>query len=156
MRKRKNSKNSTRGFTLIEILIALGVGMVLAAVAVPTVQSTLAYLRLNAVVGSVTGAISSTRYQAIMHGYKYAIAFDPATTSYQLSNSVPPATTFTNVGTPVPLTSSGGVIISTPTTLQFSPNGTVQATVGAMTFTITYAGTTKTISVSGVGRVQVQ
>lgn len=153
----QKQRPSARGFTMIEMLITLSVGLVLAAVSVPVISSTLAFLRLNAAVASITGAISATRFQAIMHGYPYTVAFDPTTLSYQIADStVSPFATFTNVGNPVPLSSSGGVVIGTATTLEFKPNGIVQPTLGAMSFTVTYAGRTKTITVSGVGRVQVQ
>lgn len=152
----KKQRHLARGFTMVEILIALSVGLVLAAVSVPVVRSTIAYLRLNAAVGSITGVISGTRYQAIMHGYPYTITFDPAAMTYQIADSVPPATTFTNVGSAVPISDSGGVVISAATRLEFKPNGIVLPTMGGMSFTVTYAGRTKTITVSGVGRVQVQ
>ncbi|MFZ0213726.1 MAG: GspH/FimT family pseudopilin [Candidatus Acidiferrales bacterium] len=152
-----NHRKLARGFTLMELLIAMAIGLTMTAIAVPIVQSTMRILRLNGAVASASGAISGARYQAIMHGYPYAVAFNKNTTSYQLSNEPGGApAAFVNVGNSIPLSGSSGVLLNASTTLQFNPNGTVTATTGAMTFTITYLGLVKTITVSGVGHVQVQ
>jgi len=62
-------EGSNRGFSLIEILVALLIGSVLTAMAIPATRSALASYQLDAALDSVTGAIQGTRYQAIMHGY---------------------------------------------------------------------------------------
>jgi hypothetical protein len=67
---------------------------------------------------------------------------------------VPPATTYSNVGSAIPITSSA-VAISAATTLEFRPNGQVSATTGAMNFNMSYQGVTKTITVSTYGNVNV-
>jgi prepilin-type N-terminal cleavage/methylation domain-containing protein len=151
-----NLNKSARGFTLIELLVSLAIGVTLTAVAIPIVNSTMSYLHLNAAVSSVSGAISDARYQAIMHGYPYAVAFNKVTDAYQISSEPGGApAAFANVGNPVPFSGSG-VTLNAATTLQFNPNGIVTPTVGGMTFTLSYMGLVKTITVSGVGRVQVQ
>jgi hypothetical protein len=45
--------------------------------------------------------------------------------------------------------------LSTNTTINFKPNGAVTTSIGTNTFTITYMGTTKTITVSNYGNVTV-
>jgi hypothetical protein len=75
--------------------------------------------------------------------------------SYQVYSKAPPATSFSAVGLVVPIARVGDVTISQDTTLQFSANGTVSATVGSMAFTMTNGIVTKTVTVSGVGNVSV-
>ena len=148
----------TSGFSLIEILVAVAIASVLAAFAIPMTINVVKSARLTAAVSSATGAIQSTRYLAIMHGYSYEITFTPATNSYQVLNQVPPATTFSNVGTAIPISGPGAVSISRTITLQFIANGTVTEipTTGNMTFSITNAiGGSNTITVSSVGNVSV-
>jgi hypothetical protein len=77
--------------------------------------------------------------------------------TYQIANEPPGATTFTNVGTAVPLSSSP-VNLTAATVIQFKPNGTVTVTQGgtaATSFQISYAGNSTTITVSNYGNLSV-
>jgi hypothetical protein len=141
------------------------VAAVLAGFALPRVGPATRYFHLMAAVPAATGAIQSTRYQAIMTGCPYQIAFDQNTTSYQvftqlLSGSPPVcAASFTAVGQPVPWSSSGDVTISASVKVQFSPNGAVTLVAPAGTvpvsFNLTNGTSTETITVSGAGNVSV-
>ena len=114
-------EGSNRGFSLIEILVALLIGSVLTAMAIPATRSALASYQLDAALDSVTGAIQGTRYQAISAG--------------------------TSGGSPA------------HATLQFKANGAVLVASGQtppLSFTISYNGTTKTITVSNYGSISVQ
>ena len=152
---RSRNRKRRRGFSTIETVVVILIAMVLTALAVPQINGELKILRLNSAAMSVAGVISTTRYQAIMHGYKYNLTFDNTTLKYQIKNMAPPATTFSNVGTSVQFTGTNAITLSAKTTLQFNPSGTVQATTGAMTFNLTYAGQTKTITVSNIGDVTI-
>jgi Tfp pilus assembly protein FimT len=157
----------SRGFTIIELLLVVIFGMIMAAMAIPATRSAIASLQLSAAVDSASGAIQSTRYQAIMHGYPYQVDFDSTANTFQISNEVPPSTTFTAVGNAVPVSASS-VTIGVGTTnssstghliLQLKSNGSVTASSGQsmpVSFTITYNGTTKTLTVSNYGAVSVQ
>jgi Tfp pilus assembly protein FimT len=137
---------------LLQIVITLVVVSTLVATAVPTTVNALRNYRLIAAVSAATGAISATRYQAIMHAYPYNITFS-TNGNYQVASEPPPATSFTNVGTAIPISGVHDVTINTTTTLQFNANGTVSATTGTLSFTISNGLLTKTISVTGVGDV---
>lgn len=143
------------GHTMIEMLIVITIALILTAMAIPATTSVVSNYRLSAAVDSATGAIQTTRYQAIMHGYPYQVAFNTVNNTFQVLSEVPPAATFSNVGVAVPLSGSQ-ITLSAPTTLQFKPNGSVSAVVGAMNFTISYYGTTKTLTVSNYGSISVQ
>lgn len=139
---------------MIEMCIALTISLVMMGIAVPIMRQTTFRYRLNGAVSSVTGVIRATRYQSLMKGYRYRLTITPSTRKYQLSSMVPPATTYSNVGSAIPITSSA-VAISAATTLEFRPNGQVSATTGAMNFNMSYQGVTKTITVSTYGNVNV-
>lgn len=143
------------GFTVLELVFVVAIGMVMTTISVPMTKTALKAYHLSQAVTAVTGAIHRTRYQAIMHGYHYNIGFDQSAQSYQVANKVPPAAVFSNVGTAVPWGPAGDVTISPSTTLEFLPGGTVKATTGSMSFSVTNGTTTKTITVSGVGNVTV-
>jgi len=152
---------SASGMTLIELMLTISVASVLIGITVPLVKNALAAYDLSAAVSAVSGAIQSTRYQAIATGCPYAIEFHPATTTYQVSyealSGAPPvcAAGFSNLGGPIPWSDGGGISLNAATTLQFSPNGSVTATVGSMALSLTNGARTETITVSGVGNVSV-
>lgn len=150
----RRSSGLTRGFTMIELVIVLAIGSILTAMAIPQVKSGLYSYRLNSAVAMAKWAIQSTRFQALMKGYPYQVAFDATNVNYQIQN-LPSGTTYANVGSPVPL-AAWPMTFNQNTTINFKPNGIVTATVGSNIFTITYQGTTKTITVSNYGNVAVQ
>jgi len=152
---RRIRSRSTAGFSLIELLLVVIISLILAAFAIPATRSAIANYQLSAAIDSATGAIQTTRYQAIMHGYQYQVAFNNTQNTYQVLSEAPPATTFTDVNNAVPL-SAEPITVSGPTTLQFKPNGSVSAILGAMSFTITYNGVTRTVTVSNYGSIHVQ
>lgn len=147
---------SRRGFTLIELVIALVVGVIATAIAVPILNNVMNNYRLRAAVASVTGAIQSSRYQAISSGYAYQIILSSAARNFQVQSDPNHTGTFANVGNAIPLASSSiPVILGADTTLQFRPSGVVAATVGSSTLTLTYGSKTETITVSSYGNVKV-
>jgi prepilin-type N-terminal cleavage/methylation domain-containing protein len=155
-RARRRAAQRSDGYNLIEILITLAVVGTIIAMALPTTVNALRNYRLTAAVASATGAISATRYQAIMHAYPFNITFNSTDATYQVASEAPPATSFTNLpGGAVPLSGKGDVTINQTTTLQCNANGTVSATTGTMSFTISDPVTNRqhTITVTGVGDV---
>ena len=152
-RARGRAAQRSDGYSLLQIVITLAVVSILASTALPTTMKALRNYRLIAAVSAATGAISATRYQAIMHAYPYNITFNSSNATYQVASEPPPATSFTNVGTAIPISGVHDVTINTTTTLQFNANGTVSATTGTLSFTISNGLLTKTISVTGVGDV---
>ena len=147
------------GVSLIETMIVVIILVVLAVLAVPMLRDVTASFRLRGAVTSVTGAIQSTRYQAIYQGYSYQVSFDAPTQTYQVQNKPIGAAGFTNVGIPVLWSeSSQRVALGANTTLTFSPGGKVTGGGGACpcTLTLTYPGKTpEVITVSAYGNINV-
>jgi len=131
-RAKRRAAQRSDGYSFLQIVITLVVVSTLVAMALPTTVNALRNYRLTAAVSAATGAISATRYQAIMHAYPYNITFNSSNATYQLASEPPPATSFTNVGTAIPISGVHDVTINQTTTLQFNANGTVSATTGAM------------------------
>lgn len=128
----------------------------MAAIAVPEVHNVVRNYRLDAAVSSVTGAIQSTRYQAIMRGYPYAIEFDTTSGSYQVLNKPPGAPDFVTTGGPTPISGLDNATMSLAASFQFNPQGTVvPAKGGGSSVQISNGSVTKTITVSAVGQVRV-
>jgi type II secretory pathway pseudopilin PulG len=142
------------GFSLVEMMVALAIGMILTAIALPEIQSAVYNYRLRGAVSMATWAIQSTRYQALMEGYPYQVALTSSNANYQIQSSPTNNGTYTNVGSAVPLSGST-VTLSANTTLNFKPNGSVSATTGALNFTITYQGVCQKVTVTNYGNVTI-
>lgn len=161
-KKSKYENGSAAGFTLVELLFVAAIGMIMAGMAIPAARSAIASYQLDAAADSAAGAIQGTRYQAIMHGYPYQVDFDATANTYQVYSEAGTATTFSTVGSAVPISAVQIAINAGSTnhvTLQFKPNGAVTVSSGQTTpvsFTISYNGTTKTLTVSNYGSVSVQ
>jgi prepilin-type N-terminal cleavage/methylation domain-containing protein len=150
-----------RGFTVIELTMVLLVSGIVAAFAVPIIGDALNAYRLRSAVSSATWAIQSTRFQALMEGYPFQVTFQGDSNgnnpAYQIASKTVGATTYTNVGSSVPLSGSP-VNLTAATVVQFQPNGTVTVTQGGATVTtmqISYRGNSDTITVSNYGNISV-
>ena len=153
-------RRASRGFSAIEMLVVVAITGVLGALAFPAFMTSLSGYRLNAATSSISGAIQATRFQAIAQGYKYQLVLTSSNLSYQVSKMVPPATTYTNVGSAIPIARTGDVTLvgGTSFTWVFLGNGTVQGAGGGAipTLQISNGSVTRTITMSGVGNVTVQ
>jgi Tfp pilus assembly protein FimT len=166
-KKNTHRKSAAGGFSLIELLLVVAFALIMAALSIPTARSTIASYQLDGAVNTVSGAIQSTRYLAIMHGYSYQVDIDSTTNQFTILSEAPPATAFTAVGSAVSV-STKPVVIAVGTAspsvtghliLQFKANGSISITSGQaipITFTIAYNGTTKTLTVSNYGSISVQ
>ena len=151
----------TSGFTMIEMSVVLLIAMIIAAMAVPVIRSSVNSYRLRSAVAAATWAIQSTRFQSLMESYPFQVTLQGDSSgnnpTYQIASEPPGAVTFTNVGTAVPLSSSP-VNLSAATVVQFKPNGTVTVTQGgsaATSFQISYVGNSNTITISNYGNLSV-
>ena len=152
---------SSRGFSVLELVTVVAVGLILAAIAAPLIQSTTRVMRLNAAVSAVTGTMQSTRYRAIYDGCPYQVSFFKDSDTYQIASEATGgacAAAFTNVGTAVPFSRTSYVTLDQNVTFQFSPGGSVTVTTGASTFNLSYVGyatTTKQVQVTKYGSITV-
>jgi Tfp pilus assembly protein FimT len=165
--KTTREKHPEAGFSMLEVALVMMIALLMAAMAIPTFRSAVATYQLDAAVDNITGAIQGARYQAIMHGYMYQVDVNSATNQIQISSEIPPATAFSPTSAALPISSQGVVVgVGTPgsgfanhATLQFKANGAVLLASGQaspMVLTVTYNGTTKTITVSNYASIKVQ
>jgi Tfp pilus assembly protein FimT len=138
------------------MLFVVLIVLIMAVMAVPVLNNVMSTYRLRSAVASITGAIQTTRYQAISSGYPFQLVLNKATSTFQVQSDPNITGTFANVGNAIPLANSSiPVVLGTSTTLRFRPSGLVSAPVGATTLTLTYGGKTETIAVSNYGNIKV-
>src|ERR1700722_12608061 len=119
-RREARLQRKPRGFSLIELIMAMLVGLILTAVAIPQVKRGLYNYRLNSAVAMAKWAIQSTRFQALQKGYPYQVIFTASTQSYQIQNATN-GTTYANVGSSIPL-ASWTMAVNQNSTINFLPN----------------------------------
>jgi len=154
----QTSTRKNAGFTAIEMLVSVAVVSTMATMAIPRLLNAMKSYRLSSAVAAATGAIQSTRYLAIMHGYPYQLTLDASSRTYQVASQPPGVTGFVPVppGIPTPIAGSNEEIINQTTVMQFNSNGTMTSGLaGNAVFTISNGVTTEQITVSGVGYVSV-
>jgi Tfp pilus assembly protein FimT len=151
--------SSARGFTTIELVLTMAVGIILASIAVPMLQNGMNFFRVRAAASSIGGAIQSTRFQAIFHGCPYALAFNKPAMTYQVSAQLAGpagcAAAFTNIGPAIPIANGASVTLNQNVTFQFRPGGLTQTTIGAPTLVLDCHGSKETITVSTYGNITV-
>lgn len=151
-------KGCIQGFSIIEILMVLLVGTIIAAMAIPTYQTMRSEMGMNSMASAIAGAISQTRYAAIMKSQIYTLAIATPANTYVVTNV---STGVANSSVPLPsslILLNGGT--SATYTFTLCPNGTVYGAGGACpgnnappAISETYQGRQTNVSVSGVGNV---
>lgn len=135
------------GVTLIELLVAIAVVAILAAIAVPNMGSMLATNKLNDAQENIMQILKSARAVAVANGTFSTITITSATnviaTSYGNGTTAPPNLILNNE-----------IAIAADDTLIFSPNGTVDAA-GTVTLTSrNYADlASRSISIKTTGQI---
>jgi type IV fimbrial biogenesis protein FimT len=150
---RRNSRHS--GFTLIELVITISIGLVLTALSIPVFSTAMAGMRMNSAVSGFSGALSSARYHAIKDDVVYTFVLTVPANTYVLTN-----TSTGTASSPLPLPSY--VLINTGTaatyTYNLCPNGMVYGAGGCpgaapTALSFTYQGRQVNVAISEVGNV---
>ncbi len=131
---------------------------ILAAIAIPTYQTMKSEMQMNSMANAIAGAVSQTRYAAIMNSEIYTLVITTPANTYVATNI---GTGVASSAVPLPGSSillNGGA--SATYTFTLCPNGTVYGAGGVCPGTnnppaisATYQGRQTNVSVSGVGNV---
>jgi len=159
-RRPPQQRRGSQGFTLLELVMVVTIGLILGAMTIPAIMSTVNYFKFRSAVSSVTGALQTARYQAIFQCCPSQVVFNAATFTYQISGqtaAVAPALGCTPgfvpvTATPIPI-GNKQVTLAATTTLTFSPGGAIAPV--PTTITLTNGIKTATILVTSYGRLNV-
>ncbi len=139
--------HSVSGFTVLELMVAIGIATVVLGVAVPSFLDWLPTLRLSSAARQVATDLQVARMKAISRNTSYTVNFIAST--YTFTPGTGTDTDSRDIGQLYP-----GISISpTPPNPVFTPRGTASTT---GTITLSNGTATKLIVVSTVGRVTIQ
>jgi len=139
------------GFSLIELMIVVGLVAVLAAMTIPQMAGAIKQYELLTAGQQVVSTVRAARLQAVAKNMALTVRFDyPAAGQFQV---VETADLVTPVGTP--LTLGNDVAFDNPTDVDFTTSGRIAAPI---TVTVTNGDDDydRTISVSPSGQVRLQ
>jgi prepilin-type N-terminal cleavage/methylation domain-containing protein len=152
IRKGTVRARAARGFTLLELVIVVAIGMILAGLATPVIVNTLRVYKMRSAVTSMTGLISNARYQAIFHGCKTQVVFTAPAYTYQISSQQPALGGQACQAAYAPVTgvlalTGRGISLNQTVTLTFSPGGGVTSTpvMNPIQLILSYPGFTGTV-----------
>jgi prepilin-type N-terminal cleavage/methylation domain-containing protein len=140
-------KANQDGFTVLEILAAIGVAGLLMVLAMPVFTKTLPALRLTDAARQVATDLQQVRMRAIAHSIPHQISFSSTTYVIQRCNG-----TCTNDSGNMALPE--GITVTPPASPpQFQPRGSVST---ATTIRLSNGTTNKWVCVRIVGRINIQ
>jgi prepilin-type N-terminal cleavage/methylation domain-containing protein len=143
---KNTSRHNNTGFTLMELMAAIGVASILMTIAIPNFLAALPRLRLSDAARQVATDLQQVRMKAIAQNIPYQVSF--STTTYVLQRCNGPCA---NEGGSIQLPQ--GITITASTAPQFQPRGTAAA---ATTITLSNGSSSKWVCVRTVGRVSIQ
>lgn len=133
-----------RGFSLAEILVAIGIFAILAAIATPQFIAFQPKNRLNGAARQIYSELMWARSKAVNDNSSYVVTF-PTNQTMQIAGS---ATKTVNIQTEY----SDVTLTSTASTITFSSRGTTDV---APTITLTNAGGTKSVTIRITGTASI-
>jgi type IV fimbrial biogenesis protein FimT len=132
-----------RGFSLLEIIVALAVIGILAAIALPGWSRLEPSYRLNSSARQIQSELNHIKMRAVAENVSFQLAYGEGAVEYSVQNPPQPA-----VGKPLPQ----GITITKAGTITFSPRGTAAGNRVRLQVT---EGLCKQVVVSPTGRVRI-
>ena len=148
----------SKGFTIVELLVVMAIGIVIAAMSIPITQSALSSMRMNSAVSSISTTISKTRYRAIRNSDIYTLAISTPRNTYVVTDVSANVVDRVEPLPSIVAINGGGAAVYTYT---FCPNGMVYGAGGTCVnnanlppaLSATYKTRLTNINVSTVGNV---
>jgi type IV fimbrial biogenesis protein FimT len=134
-----------KGFSLIEVLISLGILVILAAIAIPQMRGIIENYRLNGAARVVWSDMQNAKMTAIRENERIRVDFYPTSYNFVRIGTINEVIFTRNLANDYP----GVTINSSRENITFNSRGTVNAT----TITISLAGKAKNFTIAWTGRI---
>ena len=145
------SKTGSKGFSLIEMLVVIGILAITAIVTIPNVIAWRSGMQFRAAVNELRNDLESAKTRAVKENAKVTVAFDPTAGQYRM--------TYPDQDNQIILLKSQTLPAGVRIALRKPPQHQLQFTRNRRTCTIVLAnqqGQTKSISISFIGKIEVK
>jgi len=139
---RMNKIRSQRGLTLVELMVAMVIFAILAAVAIPTFLNGLPTYRLRSAARDLTGRMQKARQLAVKNNVNATLAFDTVNNRYTISQSgaVVETVDLSGYGSGVRFGSGSATADATTTPAAIDPHAPIKVTFSSNDVAFTPAG----------------
>ena len=119
--------NQQKGFTLIELIIVMGIMGILATIAVPTFQNYIRNQNLKTAARGITSDFFATREKALSENVRYRITFDQASNSYTIAGGTAAGAPYVDQQTKLMTSYAPSIKVDADQVVFFQTRGTVTA-----------------------------
>jgi len=119
--------NQQKGFTLIELIIVMGIMGILATIAVPTFQNYIRNQNLKTAARGITSDFFATREKALSENVRYRITFDQASNSYTIARGTAAGAPYVDQQTKLMTSYAPSIKVDADQVVYFQTRGTVTA-----------------------------
>ena len=119
--------NQQKGFTLIELIIVMGIMGILATIAAPHFQNYIGNQNLKTAARGITSDFFATREKALSENVKYRITFDQASNSYTIAGGTYSGTPYVDQQTKSMISYAPSIQLNADQVVYFQTRGTVTA-----------------------------
>lgn len=147
-------KNSSKGFTVTELMIALGILAVILVVGIPTLNNWMPKYRLKDAARQIASDMQLARYRAIATNVRHGIYFDGTGVAYKLYSDNDGDANFDSGEEEKTVTLEKVTCTPASQTINFLPAGT--ATTATVTITNTKGQTASVTVLEATGRIRIQ
>lgn len=147
-----------RGFSLIELVVVIGIATLLLAIGYPRLAPLVAKYRLDSAAWNLATELQKARLRAIAENQCFRVTFDGSTRTYQLSKRATPCSSsgYSNDGSAKTLDETGMIAVSASLNPTFTPRGVIDGTTGSVVSLTVPPSGSRTVFVQVSGRVYVQ
>jgi prepilin-type N-terminal cleavage/methylation domain-containing protein len=119
--------NQQKGFTLIELIIVMGIMGILATIAAPHFQNYIGNQNLKTAARGITSDFFATREKALSENVRYRITFDQASNSYTIARGTAAGAPYVDQQTKLMTSYASYIKVDADQVVFFQTRGTVTA-----------------------------
>ena len=119
--------NQQKGFTLIELIVVMGIMGILATIAAPSFQNYIRNQNLKTAARGITSDFFATREKALSENVRYRITFDQASNSYTIAGGTAAGAPYVDQQTKLMTSYASYIKVDADQVVFFQTRGTVTA-----------------------------